>query len=129
MTSKISTLSRRGFNRRLNLTVAVPKQPCNLTALTREVDKLVDETYEVFNEIDEKTFHIIEGPLNLLLSTLNDLLSEFRLAYPEALDSQEVLGGSISSLEELKQDIINFRIQVPNDENLKQLLSKAVPPK
>ncbi|MCC8117899.1 MAG: hypothetical protein LIP09_04005 [Bacteroidales bacterium] len=122
MKSKIGTLSRSGFNKRLKLSSseAIP----NLRALSRKIHGLVNDTRDVFMEIDEHIYAVLESPLELLISTLKDLLKEYQQQYSKTNEWSE-LRDNLTDLIELKSDIVNFRILAPKDSELQRVLKLA----
>lgn len=107
MTSRINKLSRCGFNNRLKLTTN--DEMANLKSFNRQVEKLVDDTYDVFQEIGEPEWAVLKDPFDLLIATSKDLLKAYRKRYRDREECED-LEGMVSYLMEIKSDIIRFRL-------------------
>lgn len=110
MTSKLTSLSRSGFNNRLKL--MMPNSIANLKTLNRKLELLVEETYDIINEIGEREYEVIKEPLDVLIATVKDLIKAYKKRYSNNPDC-EILESRLSCLLELKEDIIRFRLPNP----------------
>lgn len=121
MTTRINKLSRSGFDNRLKLTSH--DEMANVHAFSQKIEKMVDETYDVFNEIGEEEWNIIKEPLDILISTTKDLLRAYKKRYKNVSDGEE-LEGALSYLMEVRNDIYNYRILAPKDEELQNQMKR-----
>lgn len=119
MTTRINKLSRTGFNNRLKLTTK--DEMSNLRSYNHRIEKLVDDIYDVFQEIGEPEWSVLKEPLELLIATTKDLLKAYRKRYGHN-EECETLEGRLSYLMELRNDIVNFRLPNPMRDELETIL-------
>ncbi|MCC8120104.1 MAG: hypothetical protein LIP09_15360 [Bacteroidales bacterium] len=121
MSSRINKLSRSGFNNRLKLTTK--DEIANIRGYNRRIEKLVDDVYDVFQEIGEQEWTVLQEPLDLLISTTKDLLKTYKKKYKNH-EECENLEGMWSYLVELRNDIVRFRLPNPMRTEMEAILSR-----
>lgn len=113
MTARIAKLSQSGFNNRLKL--FIPKGIGSLRTFNRRIESLVDDTYDVINEIGEAEYAVLQEPLDLLISVVSDFLLAYKKRYNGNQDAED-LEGMLSYLQELRSDIQRFRLPSPQNQ-------------
>lgn len=120
----IESLSKRSFNRRIK--VVSPMHICRngeVTKLCNSLDNLCKMLHDNFPTITEKDYNIFGPELRLLIMTLKDLHAD-SVNNPNIQSANSVLLDKIADLEEIEHDIVNFRVQLQNNNNFKSLMTK-----
>ena len=94
--------------------------------LNRELDGLYELIYDDWATITEDDYHAFGGQLVILIQTIKQLYDTCK-KMPKELglkDETRKLGMNYSALYELNSDIVNFRIKLPKNKELKDALRK-----
>lgn len=128
ISSSIVSLSKRSFARRLRTAsyrVAVEKSA--LTRLNNQLDELYELLYDNYSSMTANDYDSFKDNLSILLSTLKDLhrdyrCSSFRDLLSESIDS---LQSNIIALEEMDNDIRNYKIRLPLNPRYAEVVGMA----
>lgn len=121
----IGRLGRRSYDRRMRVvSPAFVERKGDMTRLCNSVAGLCDLLHEDFVTITKEDYEVFGGELRVLISTLKDLYADSNLR-PELKESNERLRAHIEDLVELDHDIVNFRVRLQEDEEMKQTM-KAI---
>ena len=124
ITRRVVRLSRRSFNHRIEVASpnGYPKE--RLARLNRELDNLYEMIYEEWTTITEDDYKVFGGQLEILHQTIKNLYDTCKKQPREMNLKEETqkLGMNYSALYELNSDIVNFRIKLPQNEEMKQAL-------
>ncbi|MBR1401280.1 MAG: hypothetical protein IJ562_06780 [Prevotella sp.] len=101
-------------------------QNSRLARLNHELDSLYETIYDDWTTITEDDYKMFGGQLQLLILTVKQLYDACRKMPKEMglKDETRKLGLNYSALYELNSDIVNFRIKLPKNEEMKTTLSK-----
>lgn len=126
ITRRVVRLSRRSFNHRIEVANPTGYQNSQLARLNRELDSLYETIYDDWTTITEDDYKVFGGQFQLLIMTVKQLYDACRKLPKEMglKDETRRLGMNYSALYELNSDIVNFRIKLPKNEEMKQTLSK-----
>ena len=126
ITRRVVRLSRRCFNHRIEVANPTGYQHSQLARLNRELDSLYETIYDDWTTITEDDYKMFGGQFQLLIMTVKQLYDACRKLPKEMglKDETRKLGMNYSALYELNSDIVNFRIKLPKNEEMKQTLSK-----
>lgn len=94
-----------------------------VTKLCNSLDNLCKMLHDNFPTITEKDYNIFGPELRLLIMTLKDLHAD-SVNNPNIQSANSVLLDKIADLEEIEHDIVNFRVQLQNNNNFKSLMTK-----
>lgn len=126
ISNRVVRLSRRSYNHRLLMAVPNNYHARQLARLNRELDRLYELIYDEWSTISEEDYHAFGGQLVILIQTIKQLYETCK-KQPKQMGLQEEtrkLGMNYSALYELNSDIVNFRIKMPKNEAMKQVLRK-----
>lgn len=124
ITNKVLRLSRRSFNHRLEAASPKGYQYRQLVRLNRELDSLYDTIYDDWTTITEDDYKVFGGQLVILIQTIKQLYDACKKLPKEMGMKEETrkLSMNYSALYELNSDIVNFRIKLPKNEEMKETL-------
>ena len=97
-----------------------------LYRLNRELDKLHEFIYDDWQTITAEDYAVFGGQLTILIQTVKQLYEACK-RQPKAMgigEETRKLGMNYSALHELNSDIVNFRIKMPQNENMKRALGR-----
>ena len=128
ISNSIVSLSKRSFARRLRTAsyrVAVEKSA--LTRLNNQLDELYELLYDNYSSMTASDYDSFKDYLHILLDTLKGLCQDYeRSAYRDALaDSLSRLRSNRVALEEIDNDICNFKIRVPRNPRYGEVMALA----
>jgi hypothetical protein len=126
ITRKVVRLSRRSFNHRIEVASPNGYHYSQLARLNRELGSLYEAIYDDWTTITEDDYKVFGGQLQLLILTIKQLYDACRRLPKENGLKEETrkLSMNYSALYELNSDIVNFRIKLPKNEEMKQTLRK-----
>ena len=126
ITRRVVRLSRRSFNHRIEVASPNGYQNSRLARLNHELDSLYETIYDDWTTITEDDYKMFGGQLQLLILTVKQLYDACRKMPKEMglKDETRKLGMNYPALYELNSDIVNFRIKLPKNEEMKTTLSK-----
>ena len=119
-------LSRRSFNHRIEAASPKGYHRGRLARLNRELDGLYETIYDDWNTITEEDYKVFGGQFQILIQTIKQLYDACK-RLPKAMelkDEMTKLGMNYSALYELNSDILNFRIKLPKNEEMKATMRK-----
>jgi hypothetical protein len=126
ITRRVVRLSRRSFNHRIEVASpnGYPKE--RLAKLNHELNNLYEMIYEEWATITEDDYKVFGGQLEILLQTIKNLYDTCKKQPREMdlKDETQKLGMNYSALYELNSDIVNFRIKLPQNEEMRQVLNQ-----
>lgn len=127
ISNNIVKLSRRSFNQRLDIVSSNSYNVDRLVRLNKELDSFYELLYSQWSTVTEADYNIFGEQLNIMLRTIKDLLATCRKLSKKMSFGDEVakLDMNYSALSEVNSDIINFRIKMPKDEEIKGLFKRA----
>ncbi|MCD8290738.1 MAG: hypothetical protein LUC91_04465, partial [Prevotella sp.] len=98
-----------------------------LARLNKDLDDFYELLYDQWQTITEDDYNIFGQQLNIMLKTIKELLNACKKLPNELGLDKEVkkLNMNFSAIHELNNDIINFRIKLPKDTEIKDLMNKA----
>jgi hypothetical protein len=128
ISNSIVSLSKRSFARRLRTAsyrVAVEKSA--LTRLNNQLDELYELLYDNYSSMTASDYDSFKDNLHILLDTLKGLCQDYeRSAYRDALaDSLSRLRSNRVALEEIDNDICNFKIRLPRNPRYGEVMALA----
>ena len=127
ISDKIKNLSGRSFIQRIEIAAPNGFNLFKLTRLNSDLDKFYDLIYSQWSTISEEDYRIFGNQLEILLTTIHDLLmayENFNLDRSYSIQIEK-LKRNYSALYELNSDIINFKINMPKDSEVYELLNSA----
>lgn len=126
ITRKVIRLSRRSYNHRIEVATPGGYQKSQLVRLNHELDSLYETIYEDWTTITEDDYKVFGAQFHLLIQTVKQLYDACRKLPNEMGLKDEIrkLGMNYSALYELNSDIVNFRIKLPKNEEMKSTLRK-----
>lgn len=127
ISDKIKNLSGRSFIQRIEIAAPNGFNLFKLTRLNSDLDKFYDLIYSQWSTISEEDYRIFGNQLEILLATIHDLLmayENFNLDRSYSIQIEK-LKSNYSALYELNSDIINFKINMPKDSEVYELLNSA----
>ena len=126
ISNRLIRLSRRSFNHRIEAVSPGGYQLSQLARLNRELDDLYDTIYDDWTTITEEDYKVFGGQMVILIQTIKQLYDTCRRLPKDRGLNEEIkkLGMNYSALYELNSDIVNFRIKLPNNQEMKDALRK-----
>jgi hypothetical protein len=126
ITDKVVRLSRRSFNHRIEAASPKGYHRGQLARLNRELDGLYEIIYDDWNTITEDDYKVFGGQLLILIQTIKQLYDACRKLPKDMGLKEEIhkLSMNYSALYELNSDIVNFRIKLPKNEEMKATMRK-----
>jgi len=128
ISNSIVKLSKRSFAYQLNALAPVPSHYKRLLSrLNYDLDTFYDELYEAYHTVTEEDYKIIGPYLQVLIKTLNELHDVCKkMPSSCGLASQtEKLEDNISAITEVNNDIVNFKIRLPKDPEMKDIMQRV----
>ena len=126
ITQKVIRLSRRSYNHRIDVVSPNGYHNGQLARLNRELNNLYDIIYDEWTSITENDYKMFGGQLTLLIITIKQLYETCK-KLPKGMGLKEEtikLGTNYAALYELNSDIVNFRIKLPKNKDMKDVLNK-----
>lgn len=93
----------------------------DMTRLCKSVADLCGRLHDEFPTITREDYEVFGGELRVLIDTLNDLYRD-SLLRTELEESNELLKEQIDDLMEVNHDIVNFRVRLQEDEEVKRTM-------
>lgn len=121
----IARLSMRSYRHRQEVATPDAYRASQLARLNRALGSLCELLYDQWQTVTEDDYRRFGGQLQLLIETLRGLYQSIR-RLPKSMGlavEAERLEENYSELRELNRDIINFRIRLPKNERLHQLMA------
>lgn len=117
-------LSRRSFNHRIEAASPNGYQKGQLVRLNRELDSLYEIIYDDWTTITADDYKVFGGQFEILIQTIKQLYDTCRKLPKEMGLKEETnkLGMNYSALYELNSDIVNFRIKLPKNAEMKKTM-------
>ena len=123
----IARLSMRSYRHRQEVATPDAYRASQLVRLNRALGSLCELLYDQWQTVTEDDYRRFGGQLQHLIETLRGLYQSIR-RLPKSMGlavEAERLEENYSDLRELNSDIINFRIRLPKNERLQQLMAEA----
>ena len=123
----IARLSMRSYRHRQEVATPDAYRASQLARLNRALGSLCELLYDQWQTVTEDDYRRFGGQLQLLIETLRGLRQSIR-RLPKSMGlalEAERLEENYSELRELNSDIINFRIRLPKNERLHQLVAET----
>lgn len=127
ISQNIVRLGTRSYRHRLEALASNEYRVGSLRKLNRDLDSFYDFLYAQCNSLTEADYEIFGEQLCSMLATLKMLWQSCK-KMPKSCgisDETEKLKMNYSALYELNEDIKNYRIKAPKDEEWSALLSQA----
>lgn len=127
ISSNIVRLSTRSYRQRLEAVTPNGYSVSRLARLNKDLDDFYELLYSQWQTVTEEDYEIFGPQLNIMLTTLKDLLNVCK-KQPQniELDKEvERLGMNYSAIYEVNSDIVNFKIKIPQDAEVKELMERA----
>ncbi|MDO4163588.1 MAG: hypothetical protein Q4D56_04270 [Bacteroides sp.] len=98
-----------------------------LARLNKDLDNFYELLYSQWQSVTKEDYNIFGQQLNIMLRTLKELVSAYKKQLPTSELSKEVekLGMNYAALQEVNNDIVNFKIKMPQDTEMKELMKRA----
>ena len=126
ITRNVMRLSRRTYSHRIEAVLPNGYRSSQLQRLNRELDELYELIYNDWQTITEDDYCVFGDQLVIMLQTIKQLHDVCK-KLPKAMGIGEQtrrLGMNYSALYELNSDIVNFRIKMPKNKEMKMAMSK-----
>lgn len=127
ISQNIERLSVRSYRQRLKVSTPDSYNLSYLVHLNKDLEDFYELLYSQWNTITEDDYHVFGGKLQIMLQTIKELLDTFITTFSTIKwkDEINILKMNYSALFELNSDIINFRIKLPKDSDIKALMDEA----
>lgn len=124
ITQHVVRLSKRSYSHRLEIIMPNTYHVSQLARLNHELDLLYEMIYDDWHSISEEDYNVFGAQLVILLQTLKQLYDACRKQPKEMGLREEAvrLGMNYAALFELNSDIVNFCINMPKNQQMKQLM-------
>ena len=126
ITLNVVRLSKRSYSHRLEIAMPNAYHVSQLARLNRELDQLYEMIYDDWRSISEEDYKVFGAQLSILLQTIKQLYITCK-EQPREMGLEEEakkLGMNYSALFELNSDIVNFCINMPKNQEMKQLMER-----
>lgn len=126
ISDSIVSLSKRSFARRLRAVSArVTAEKSMLTRLNNQLDDLYELLYDNYPSMTAGDYDSFKEYLHILLDTLQGLCEDYqRSPYRESLaDSIARLCSNRMAIEEIDNDIRNFKIRLPHNPRYAEVMA------
>ena len=126
ITQNVVRLSKRSYSHRLEIVMPNVYHTSQLARLNRELDRLYEMIYEDWQSISEEDYKVFGAQRSILLQTIKQLYITCK-EQPREMGLEEEakkLGMNYSALFELNSDIVNFCINMPKNQEMKQLMER-----
>ena len=124
ISDRVVRLSKRSYSHRLDVATPNKYHVAQLARLNRELDSLYEFIYDEWRTISEDDYNVFGGQFVILIQTVKQLYDACK-KQPKSMGLSEEarkLGMNYSALYELNSDIVNFRIKMPKNEEMKKAL-------
>lgn len=127
ISSNIVRLSTRSYRQRLEAVTPGGYSVARLARLNKDLDGFYELLYDQWQTVTEEDYNIFGPQLNIMLATLKELLNTCRKLPQKSGLSKEVekLDMNYSALYEVNSDIVNFKIKISKDTEIKELMNRA----
>ena len=127
ISEKIVNLGTRSYKHRLESLAGIDLTNAKLGKLNRDLDKLYELLYGQFNEISLSDYKLFGSGFQKLVKSVKALYNTCKKNSVGLGISNEIelLGRNYAGLEELDEDIRNFKASVGPDSEMQSLLSHA----
>lgn len=127
ISENIETLCVVSLKQRLKFSTPNVFDSSSIENLNDELDNFYEFLYSHFNSITEDDYHKFGAQLEIMLEMIKELLKciDNNGVKGHFKHSVDLLKKNYSALYELNSDIVNFKIKMPKDNNLKSLLETA----
>ena len=127
ISNQIVRLGTRSYKQRIEAVASKDYRVTQLARLNRDLDDFYELLYSQWNSVTENDYKILGPQLQIMLETLKELY-QICMNLSKNLNFQketEKLGMNYSAIYEVNSDIINFKIKVKEDSDLKTLMKRA----
>lgn len=127
ISNHIVRLGTRSYKQRIEAVASKDYRVTQLARLNRDLDDFYELLYSQWNSVTENDYKILGPQLQIMLETLKELY-QICMNLSKNLNFQketEKLGMNYSAIYEVNSDIINFKIKVKEDSDLKTLMKRA----
>lgn len=128
ISESIVSLSKRSFTRRLRIASSqMVAEKGMLARLNNQLDELYELLYDNFTSISASDYKQFAPQLAVLIETLKSLHRDYlHSSYKSALsDSINRLQCNISAIEEIKHDILHFKVNLPRNPRYSEIMAQA----
>lgn len=126
ISQNIVRLSKRSYSQRLESVVPHRYRISQLSRLNKDLDNLYEALYCEWQSVTEEDYAILGPQLEILLETIKGLYHSCN-KYPKEMgfyNEAKRLGMNYAALYEINSDIVNFKIKLPKDPEVKQIMSR-----
>lgn len=128
ISESIVSLSKRSFTRRLRIASSrMAAEKGMLARLNNQLDELYELLYDNFTSMTASDYKLFAPQLIVLIDTLKSLHKDYlHSSYKIPLsDSINRLLDNISAIEEIKQDIQYFKVNLPHNPRYSEIMVQA----
>lgn len=126
ISNKIVRLGTRSYQQMMEAMTPDTYSVAQLSRLNRDLELFYETLYNQWNTITEEEYKTFGNQLVVMLQTLKELYLTCKRIGDRKLDKQiELLEMNYSAIYEVNSDIVNFRINLPKDENFKKIMEEA----
>ncbi|MDE5997168.1 MAG: hypothetical protein K2G77_03045 [Muribaculaceae bacterium] len=127
ISDRIVSLGIRSYRQHLEALSGIELTNQKLARLNKDLDDLYEVLYEWFNTITEAEVRGLSPLLRELLKTIKALYSNFRKSAKRISIEEEIskLGMNYSALQEIYDDMQNYRIPSEENNELRNMLKQA----
>lgn len=128
ISESIVSLSKRSFTRRLKIASSrMVAEKGMLARLNNQLDELYELLYDNFTSMSVSDYNQFAPQLAVLIETLKSLHRDYlHSSYKHALsDSINRLQGNISAIEEIRQDILHFKVNLLHNPRYSGIIAQA----
>lgn len=127
ISDNIIRLGTRSYRQRLEAVAPDGYSVSRLARLNKDLDDFYELLYSQWQSVTAEDYKVFGPQLNIMLATLKDLLSVCRKRSKEPRLYKEIqrLGMNYSAIHEVNSDIVNFKIKMPQDTEVKTLMNRA----
>ncbi len=127
ISDNIVRISTRSYKQRLEAVAPNHFHVSRLSRLNKDLDNFYELLYSQWQTVTEADYKVFGMQLTIMLDTLKELYQTFK-KLPEELGlyaEVERLGMNYAAIREVKNDIVNFRIKLPKDAEMRSLMKSA----
>ena len=127
ISDRIVSLGIRSYRQHLETLSGIELTNQKLARLNKDLDDLYEVLYGQFNTITETEVKGLSPLLQELLKTIKALYSSYRKSAKRIRIEEEIsrLGRNYSALQEIYDDMLNYRIPSEEDKELRDMLKQA----
>ena len=127
ISDRIVSLGTRSYRQHLETLSGIELTNQKLARLNKDLDDLYEVLYGRFNTITETEVKGLTPLLQALLKTIKTLYSSYRKSAKRLRIDEEIsrLGRNYSALQEIYDDMLNYRIPSEEDKELRDMLKQA----